>query len=66
MKNNDLQQRGRINLTIFFVICAPYNASYFLHLIENIFMYVQRMHDFTFVVCIVVTYRYYTFVCIST
>ena len=47
MKNNDLQQRGRINLTNFFVICAPYNASYFLHLIENIFMYVLRMHDFT-------------------
>ena len=47
MKSNDLQLRGRINLTIFFVICAPYNASYFLHLIENIFMYVLRMHDFT-------------------
>jgi len=59
MKNNNLQQTQRINLTIFFCHLVTYNASYFLHLIENIFMYYARLY-------IVVTYRYCTFVCIST
>jgi len=40
MKNNNLQQTETTHqFDDFFVICAPYNASHFLHLIENIFMY---------------------------